>query len=67
MNLYSITDTARITGISENRIHHAHRSGKLRAPTYFVAGKRIYTDRDLHCVANHFGVDLQETNKKENR
>ena len=51
LNLYSTADVADITGIDESRIHYAHRSGKVCGPTYFVAGKRIYTDADLQRVA----------------
>lgn len=59
LNLYSTADVAEITGIDESRIHYAHRSGKVCGPTYFVAGKRIYTDSDLQRVAEFFGVPLK--------
>jgi DNA-binding transcriptional MerR regulator len=60
--LYSITDLAKLLGVAEHRIHYAHRCGKLAAPTFMVAGKRVYTESDLKRVAKHFDVDLENTN-----
>ena len=58
--LYSIRDCADILTIEEHRICYAHRTGKLTEPTYFVAGKRIYSKADLRKVANYFGVDVPD-------
>lgn len=66
MKLFSIADAARLTGIDESRIHYAHRSGKVAAPTYFVAGRRIYTDSDIRLVAEFFGVLVDEIEELEN-
>lgn len=65
MQLFSITDCARIVGIDEGRIHYAHRSGKISDPSHFVAGKRIYTEADVQRVADFFGVRIKNKHSKD--
>ena len=66
MELYSSADVARLLGIDESKIAYAHRSGKVDHPSYFVAGKRIYTQDDVVRVADHFGIDVKELDQKDN-
>jgi DNA-binding transcriptional MerR regulator len=57
-NLFSIADAARILGIAESRISYAHRVRGLEDATHKVAGKRVYTEGDLHRLAVYFKVPL---------
>lgn len=54
--LYSTHDCAKLLGIEEHRITYAQRKGTLPEPTFFVAGKRIYTADDLADIAKFFGI-----------
>jgi DNA-binding transcriptional MerR regulator len=56
--LYSTHDCAKLLGIDEHRITYAQRKGSLPEPTFFVAGKRIYTADDLADIATYFGLTL---------
>ena len=57
-NLFSIADAARLLGVEEHRIAYAHRVRGLEDATHKVAGKRVYTQADLHRLAAYFKVPL---------
>jgi len=59
--LLSIRDCARQLGVAAHRIAYAHDTGKLRDVRRRVAGKRIYTPKDVQRVADYFGVDSSPT------
>jgi hypothetical protein len=67
--LYSTHDCAKLLGIEEHRITYAQRKGTLPEPTFFVAGKRIYTADDLADIAEFFGLKppLSESGKTARR
>lgn len=54
--LFSTHDCAKLLGIEEHRITYAQRTRALPEPTFFVAGKRIYTAADLADIAKFFGL-----------
>lgn len=56
--LFSIADAARRLGVAESRISYAHRVRGLEDATHKVAGKRVYTEADLHRLAAYFKVPL---------
>lgn len=56
--LFSIADAARLLGVEEHRIAYAHRVRGLEDATHKVAGKRVYTEADLHRLAAYFKVPL---------
>jgi DNA-binding transcriptional MerR regulator len=56
--LFSIADAARLLGVEEHRIAYAHRVRGLEDATHKVAGKRVYTEADLHRLATYFKVPL---------
>ncbi len=51
--LYSTIDVARLLDVAEHRIAYAHRANKLPEPLV-IAGKRIYTEKDVALVREYF-------------
>ena len=56
MHLYSTVDVARLLKVEEHRLIYAFRAGRLAEPEHYVAGRRLFTGRDLQRVATYFGV-----------
>ena len=65
ITLFSSSECARIVGVAEHRINYARRMGRLKDPSYFVAGKWIYSDADIREIAKHFGVEIRLEQEKK--
>lgn len=52
--LLSIRDVGRRLGIAPHQIAYAHTQERLAEPQFRVAGKRIYTAKDVQRVAAYF-------------
>ena len=63
-NLFSVSDLAHKIGVPEHRITYAHRIHRLADAPMRIAGRRIYTEADLHRIAEYFGVQL-DVNSQE--
>jgi len=61
--LFSTVDVARRLGVAEHRIRYAIRSGQLAEPRWLVAGKSIFSDRDVRRIAEHFNVPIDREKK----
>jgi hypothetical protein len=56
--LFSITTCSRRLGVATFRINYALAQGKLVDTQLRVAGKRVYTAKDLKRMAHYFGIKL---------
>ena len=61
MQLYSITDCAKLLGVAKHKLTYAYESGKLPAIRLWVGGRRVFTTKDLKDMADYFGVTLDPT------
>ena len=60
-HIYSIGEVARLLGLKQYQISYAHSTGQVEEPGLRVCGKRAYTDFDIQRIAEHFGIDLDES------
>jgi hypothetical protein len=56
IKLFASSECAKIVGVAEHRINYARRVGRIKSPTYYVAGKWIYSEADIREIAKYFGV-----------
>ena len=59
--LFSTGQVARLIGVPSYRIEYAHSNTGLAEPAQRVMNKRLYTLADLRRVAQHFGIELDES------
>lgn len=59
--LFSTGQVARLIGVPSYRIEYAHTHNKLDEPVQRVMNKRLYSLDDLRRVAQHFGIELDES------
>ena len=63
--IFSTGQVAKRLGLQAYRIGYAHSTGQLAEPAFRFLDKRVYTEADVHRVAEHFGIDLDGTDVKE--
>jgi hypothetical protein len=56
--LLSSIECSERLGVPLHKIAYAQRRGRIKKPTYLVAGKAIYTQADLRRMAKFFNVEL---------
>ncbi len=59
ITLFSSSEVSRIVQIPEHRINYARRIGKIKDPSFYVAGKWIYSQQDVEEIAQYFGVEIR--------
>jgi hypothetical protein len=59
--LYSLGDVARLLSIPQHRISYAISNQMVAESAMRVAGKRVFTDKDLVRIASYFGVQVTES------
>jgi hypothetical protein len=58
MRLFSSTECSELLKVPLHKIAYAQRMGRVKKPSFVVAGKAIYTMADLRRMAKFFGVEL---------
>jgi len=68
LQLFTITDCARLLGVAKHKLVYAYDTGKLPEIRLWVGGRRVFTARDLKDLADYFGVecDPDSTNERRN-
>lgn len=57
-NLKTTAEVAQLLKIKEHRINYALRIGKVAQPKLRMAGRKLFTTRDVKRVADYFGVEV---------
>jgi len=63
--LFSSVECSQLLNIPLHKLAYAQRMGRIRKPSYIVAGKAIYTTSDLKRMAKYFGVEPKGEAKDE--
>lgn len=58
IKLYASSECSKLVGVAEHRINYARRIGRLKNPSFYVAGKWIYSEADIREIAKYFGVEI---------
>ena len=58
LQLFTITDCARLLGVAKHKLVYAYDTGKLPEIRLWVGGRRVFTASDLKRLADYYGVQL---------
>ncbi len=64
ITLFSSSECSKLLGIAEHRINYARRIGRIGNPSFYVAGKWIYSEQDIKEIAKYFGVEVGSLEKE---
>lgn len=57
-NLKTTAEVAQLLKIKEHRINYSMRVGKVAQPKLRMAGRKLFTAKDVKRVADYFGVEV---------
>jgi DNA-binding transcriptional MerR regulator len=60
---YSLCEVARLTGVAYYRLYYAFYTGQLSEPAK-IGRTRIFTDKDVQKIKEHFSKKEKSTNGK---
>lgn len=60
-NIYSIGEVAKLLGLQAYQISYAHSTGQIEEPGLRFCGKRAYTESEIRLIAQHFGIDFDDS------